>query len=95
MSITGRARKPGTAVEPYYTNDTKYQILEKVTAASASGGWAAGVTVNYESGGRQYSTTVTQGIAIGSSHLPTSARCTHPRWRRSRRTLRSAASSRT
>jgi hypothetical protein len=63
---------------PYYTNDTKYQILEKVTAASASGGWAAGVTVSYESGGRQYSTTLAQGIAIGSSRLPASARCTSP-----------------
>jgi hypothetical protein len=86
-ATAARARQPipGAVLQsdpvahpPYYTNDTKYQILEKVTATSASGGWAAGVTVNYESGGRHYSTTAAQGIAIGSSHLPASARCTSP-----------------
>ncbi len=76
---------PGAVLEgdpvvhpPYYTSDAKYQILEKVTTTSASGGWAAGVTVHYESGGRRYSVTVTQGIAIGSSHLPAATRCASP-----------------
>ena len=63
---------------PYYLSDTQYQLLEKVTATSASGGWAAGITVHYTAGGSSYSLTTTQGIAIGSSHLPESARCTAP-----------------
>jgi hypothetical protein len=55
--------------------DNLYVIVEKVTATSDDGGWAAGLTVNYTADGGSYSTTGITGIAIGSSQVPQPARC--------------------
>jgi len=55
--------------------DNLYVIVEKVTATSDDGGWAAGLTVTYTSGSSSYSISDITGIAIGSSRVPESVRC--------------------